>query len=438
MKASKDPKDVERYDTLLDVNMSCTAAVDILNDLLCYEKLDSGILILHKEDVIILPFLNDCVSMFSVQARECGITMTALPVSGGPSDDADSTDIDDDNSFGFPSLLPHDTIFVDKFKMDQVIRNLISNALKFTPRGGTVTVKATFVQNTHPTGHQVTSDSDAHEESLASRSFLFSRVKKNLKIQSTHSTRYSSEFIRGDSDPRSLDGKLVVVVTDSGAGISAENQKRLFKDIVQFSPEKLQAGGGSGLGLWISGGIVDLHGGKISVHSRGENMGSTFTVEIPMIKAVSPLVPPSPTVSASIPSSQQRENNIEYRGSEIFDEIPARKYTPSCPPLFLPHLPPLFTNVLEVLVVDDSRLNRKMLLKCLQKDGHRCTEAVDGLEAVERVKQRMTFSNGGPGSPYDVILMDFIMPNMDGPTAVKEIRSMGYTAPIFGVTGNGK
>jgi signal transduction histidine kinase len=55
-----------------------------------------------------------------------------------------------------------------------------------------------------------------------------------------------------------------------GAGISEENQKRLFNEIVQFNPEVLQAGGGSGLGLWITRGIVDLHNSTISVFSAGE------------------------------------------------------------------------------------------------------------------------------------------------------------------------
>ena len=49
-----------------------------------------------------------------------------------------------------------------------------------------------------------------------------------------------------------------------------ENQKRLFGEIIQFNPEKLQAGGGSGFGLFIAKGITDLHGGDISVFSKGE------------------------------------------------------------------------------------------------------------------------------------------------------------------------
>ena len=79
---------------------------------------------------------------------------------------------------------------------------------------------------------------------------------------------------------------LVIEIQDSGAGISTENQSRLFKEIVQFNPEKLQACGGSGFGLWISKSIVAMHEGAISVHSEGEGHGSTFRLEIPMTRYV--------------------------------------------------------------------------------------------------------------------------------------------------------
>jgi signal transduction histidine kinase len=158
LKSSRHPKDIERYDTLCDVNMSCMAAVDILNDLLCYEKLESGILELHKENIVVEPFLKDCVSMFSVQAREGDVTLTV---------DTDASDLDhpstastDGTNMVSLSLQPHDSIFGDKFKMDQVIRNIISNALKFTPREGSVTVKATFVYDSKQEASRVQQEPD--------------------------------------------------------------------------------------------------------------------------------------------------------------------------------------------------------------------------------------------------------------------------------------
>ena len=102
----------------------------------------------------------------------------------------------------------------------------------------------------------------------------------------------------------------------------------------------------------------------------------------------------------------------------------------------------------DLLVVDDSSLNRKMLGKVFRLAGYQCDEAFDGVSAVEKVKKRMmeveADQEGEPGDGtervrkknYDAILMDFVMPIMDGPTATSVIRSLGFTNPIFGVTGN--
>ena len=61
---------------------------------------------------------------------------------------------------------------------------------------------------------------------------------------------------------------LRIEINDTGAGISEENQKRLFSQYVQFDAGKLQKGSGSGLGLWISKGIVALHGGELVIRTN--------------------------------------------------------------------------------------------------------------------------------------------------------------------------
>lgn len=95
----------------------------------------------------------------------------------------------------------------------------------------------------------------------------------------------------------------------------------------------------------------------------------------------------------------------------------------------------------KILVVDDSKLNRKMLVKSLKTERHSCDEAEDGLEAVRMVtkmSESKTDESSSLSCPYsyDAILMDFMMPIMDGPTATKALRDMGYTGVIIGVTGN--
>jgi PleD family two-component response regulator len=88
---------------------------------------------------------------------------------------------------------------------------------------------------------------------------------------------------------------------------------------------------------------------------------------------------------------------------------------------------------LDILIVDDSGLSRKMLCRLLRTTGCTFDEAEDGLIAVDKVKTKMSvFPNESEKDVFDVILMDYVMPNMDGPTATKAIRELGYTAPIFG------
>ena len=83
-----------------------------------------------------------------------------------------------------------------------------------------------------------------------------------------------------------------------------------------------------------------------------------------------------------------------------------------------------------ILVVDDSPLNRKMLSKLLKSKGHHIEEADNGQMAIDKVKQE-----ADTGRTYDVILMDFVMPVMDGPSATRAIRSLDIRTPIFGLTG---
>ena len=84
-----------------------------------------------------------------------------------------------------------------------------------------------------------------------------------------------------------------------------------------------------------------------------------------------------------------------------------------------------------LLIVDDSRLNRKMMCRLLSNRSEVCDEAEDGLDAVKMVEQAMKNDTA-----YDIILMDYMMPIMDGPTAAKEIIALGFTGTIIGVTGN--
>jgi hypothetical protein len=97
---------------------------------------------------------------------------------------------------------------------------------------------------------------------------------------------------------------LRIDVTDTGAGISPQNIKKLFGQYVQFHAAELQKGGGSGLGLWIAKNIVDLHGGRIGATSEGEGKGTTFYVILPLYPSVA---------VAGRQSSKMREEAVAER-----------------------------------------------------------------------------------------------------------------------------
>jgi signal transduction histidine kinase len=102
-------------EVLDDVRCSCGIAVDILNDLLLYEKLDDGIFNLSLSDVPIEEFFRDAINVFQVQAKSLQIELIVVT-----------------------HALNGVVVRLDRMKFSQVLRNLVSNALKFTPMHGTV------------------------------------------------------------------------------------------------------------------------------------------------------------------------------------------------------------------------------------------------------------------------------------------------------------
>ena len=221
-------------DTVEDIYSSCEIAMSILNDLLTFDKLDGGKMALELDFVNCCKFINLVSKPFNVNARDKSITF-----------DVNLTELSAD-------FIENAHIRVDSSKMGQVVRNLISNALKFTPNHGTVTLMLSHIK--------IDSFGDSVNPKSEDDVFIVLPEEKTSGVRDI----------------------LRLEVRDTGAGISASNQKKLFGQYVQFNANKLQQGNGSGLGLWISKGITELHGGCIGAHSEGEGKGSTFHLELPV------------------------------------------------------------------------------------------------------------------------------------------------------------
>jgi CheY-like chemotaxis protein len=203
-------------------------------------------------------------------------------------------------------------------------------------------------------------------------------------------------------------GEIKVTVTDTGAGLSEEQLKQLFSDGIQFNVNQLQAGQGSGLGLYIAKGIVEQHGGILSAASEGLGQGSTFTITLPVYHIPDSALPCSLEHRNKRKLTETEHTSTEFHESSLHLDGPLR-----------------------TLVVDDAVTNRKLLARLLERRGHSCDQAKDGQEAVQKVMASLK-----NGNPYATILMDYEMPVMDGPTASKEIRALGCDSLIVGVTGN--
>ena len=175
----------------------------------------------------------------------------------------------------------------------------------------------------------------------------------------------------------------------------------------------------------------------MSVHSDGEGFGSTFAMDIPIM--ISPLTS-RPTMT-DIPLEGLRVSGcLLDSDSDDADDVEALRTSevrkPSeIVPVNSADASPNFTtqkkictSSLNVLVVDDVSLNRRMLHRLIISNFRHIAQAKDGSEAVEYVMKNK--------QKPDIILMDYVMPNMDGPTATKELRALGYKGMIIGVTGN--
>lgn len=212
------------------------------------------------------------------------------------------------------------------------------------------------------------------------------QVLNNLLSNALKFTAEGSVTIGLDALPSVTGGALLrISVADTGAGMSAEQLERLFTPFDQTDAAVARTHGGTGLGLVISRELARLMGGDITVEStRGE--GSTFTVTL-AVGAVE--APPS---EDHLPSSES-------------------------------------VHAMKILLVDDHDINRRAISLMLEPLGAEVTTACSGTEALEVLA----------GRPFDVVLMDVNMPDMNGRDAVRSLRStdgVNRATPVIAVTGD--
>jgi PAS domain S-box-containing protein len=215
-------------------------------------------------------------------------------------------------------------IMGDPHRLQQVVWNLLSNAIKFTPKGGRIHLAV-------------------------------ERVDSSLKLS----------------------------VADTGRGIAAEFLPQVFERFTQGDGATTRAFGGLGLGLAISRHIVELHGGTIHVASKGEGLGSTFSVLLP----VSPLRGETRGTASRLAS---------VVGGDVFDRRPELRG-------------------LKVLIVDDEEDARDLLAAVLEKCEAVVASAGSAAEALEKIRSEKP----------DILVSDIGMPGEDGYALIRKVRALG-------------
>jgi len=307
---SENPRD-DQEENVRTLEFSAKNLMLLINDILDYNKIDSGKLEFDNSEVDIRTLVQNLLQTYQTKADEKGIAL----------------------ELSVDKKVPQ-TIFTDHTRLSQVLSNLVSNAIKFTDKG---------------------------------------RVEVSLKQVMRTKERSAIKF----------------KVEDTGIGIPKEKQSMIFETFTQASSTTTRVFGGTGLGLAITKKLLHLQGVAIHLFSlpgKGSRFYFTQTFSIPKDS-------PKRVPSLQLTINEKQDQNLEG---------------------------------LTILLVEDNEVNVLVAKKFLTKWQANVHNVENGQEALDEITQG--------GEKYDLILMDLQMPVMDGYTASREIRKVGYQRPIIALT----
>ena len=248
------------------------------------------------------------------------------------------------------------------------------------------------------------------------------KVKEIINNLLTNAIKYTEQGdinlnIKCINDTNKNISNLIISCQDTGRGIKAEYINKLFTKFERLDIEKNTTTEGTGLGLAITKALIEMMGGKINVQSQF-GKGSIFVVQIPqkISKIAKPMTEREMMDTATRLYSNNNINNVVKQPSEpqptaisSSQANPASNYGNK-----------------KILIVDDNKLNIKVARRALQDFNFEIEECYDGQECLDHVVN---------GNEYDLILMDIMMPNMSGETAIAKLKeNPNFKIPTIALT----
>jgi two-component system sensor histidine kinase ChiS len=264
-------------------------------------------------------------------------------------------------------------VYADFNRLQQILYNLIGNAIKFTDQGQVVMTAEVINKTT-----QI--------------------VSPNTNNQNTdsHNTELINEQIANQDLPIDQEQVMLITISDTGIGIETEQLDKIFESFEQGDGSNAREYGGTGLGLAISKKLVELHGGKIWAESQ-LGVGTQLIFTLP-IATIAPAKLDGENNYLLAQAQSLEENTIIQLETDLI--IPAERASQT---------------KFNIFIVDDELVNLQVLTNHLTLHNYIVHQANSGPEALEMLKN---------GYHPDLILLDVMMPKMTGYEVTRQIREI--------------